>query len=130
MLAVRADNYRAFYIRALIRDIVLLELFESLLVRMTVIVILAAGDERERRRHDLEELLARRCAAAVVTEFQDIRLDIRAVCENLLLALLLGIAREEERILAVDTFITTEALFKSSGVPTGPTIVIFASPRV
>lgn len=94
MLAVRADNYRTLYICALIRDIVLLELFESLLVRMTVIVILAAGYERERRRNDLEELLTRRCAAAVVTELQNIGFDIRAVCENLLLALLLGIARK------------------------------------
>ena len=44
MLAVRADDYRALYICALIRDIVLLELFESLLVRMTVIVILSVRD--------------------------------------------------------------------------------------
>ena len=65
MLAVRADNYRAFYIRALIRNIIFFELLYSLLVRMTVVVILAAGDERERRRNDLEELLARRRAAAV-----------------------------------------------------------------
>lgn len=130
MLAVRAYNYRAFYIRALIRNIIFFELLYSLLVRVTVVVILAAGDERERRRHDLEELLARRCAAAVVTELQNIGFDIRAVCENLFLALLFGIACEEERILAVDTFITTEALFRSSGVPTGPTMVIFASPRV
>ena len=104
MLAVRADDYRALYICALIRDIVLLELFESLLVRMTVIVILAAGYERERRGHDPEELLACRCAAAVVAELQDIRLDIRAVCKYLLLALCLGIARKEERILSVDDF--------------------------
>ena len=47
MLAVRADNYRAFYIRALIWNIVFLELFYSLLVRVTVVVILAAGDERK-----------------------------------------------------------------------------------
>ena len=102
MLAVRAYNYRAFYIRALIRNIIFFELLYSLLVRVTVVVILAAGDERERRRHDLEELLARRCAAAVVTELQNIGFDIRAVCENLFLALLFGIACEEERILAVD----------------------------
>lgn len=130
MLAVRADNYRAFYIRALIRDIIFFELLYSLLVRMTVVVILAAGDERKRRRHDLEKFFARRCAAAVVTELQNIGFDIRAVCKYLFLALCLRIAREEERILAVDTFITTEALLRSSGVPTGPTIVIFASPRV
>ena len=102
MLTVRADNYRAFYIRALIWNIVFLKLFYSLLVRVTVVVILAAGDERKRRRHDLEKFFARRCAAAVVTELQYIGFDIRAVCENLFLALLFGIAREEERILAVD----------------------------
>ena len=102
MLAVRADNYRAFYIRALIWNIVFLELFYSLLMRVAIVVILAAGDERERRRNDFEELLTRRCAAAVVTELQNIGFDIRAVCENLFLALLLGIACEEERILAVD----------------------------
>lgn len=87
MLAVRADNYRAFYIRALIWNIVFLKLFYSLFMRVTVVVILAAGDERERRRHDLEKFFARRCAAAVVTELQNIGFDIRAVCEYLFLAL-------------------------------------------